>query len=54
MGMGGGFSMTIWDAKKKEVHSLDARETAPRQASTDMFRGRAELAEHGNCFYFFF
>lgn len=48
MGMGGGFSMTIWDGKKKEVHSLDARETASRHATENMFQGKAELAEHGN------
>ncbi|KMQ89853.1 gamma-glutamyltranspeptidase 1 [Lasius niger] len=44
MGLGGGFLMTIWDAKNKTADYLDARETAPKAATEDMFDGNAHLA----------
>lgn len=47
MGLGGGFLMTIWDAKKKEASFLDARESAPAAAKENMFDGDARLAMYG-------
>ncbi|XP_011636306.1 glutathione hydrolase 1 proenzyme-like [Pogonomyrmex barbatus] len=47
MGLGGGFLMTIWDAKSKTADYLDARETAPMAATEDMFDGNAHLAMYG-------
>ncbi|XP_071562218.1 glutathione hydrolase 1 proenzyme [Temnothorax nylanderi] len=47
MGLGGGFFMTIWDAKSKTADYLDARETAPMAATEDMFDGNAKLAMYG-------
>ncbi|XP_029177743.1 glutathione hydrolase 1 proenzyme-like isoform X2 [Nylanderia fulva] len=47
MGLGGGFFMTIWDAKNKTMDYLDARETAPMAATEDMFDGNAHLAMYG-------
>ncbi|XP_067204018.1 glutathione hydrolase 1 proenzyme-like isoform X2 [Linepithema humile] len=47
MGLGGGFFMTIWDAKNKKADYLDARETAPLAATEDMFDGNAHLAMYG-------
>ncbi|KAG7204179.1 hypothetical protein KM043_002016 [Ampulex compressa] len=47
MGLGGGFLMTIWDAKTKTADYLDARETAPAGASRDMFHGNAHLSMYG-------
>lgn len=39
MGLGGGFFMTIYDASTKEAHYIDARETAPSDATVDMYHG---------------
>ncbi|XP_072748595.1 scoloptoxin SSD14 [Anoplolepis gracilipes] len=47
MGLGGGFLMTIWDAKNKTATYLDARETAPKAATEDMFAGNAHLSMYG-------
>ncbi|XP_011255278.1 glutathione hydrolase 1 proenzyme [Camponotus floridanus] len=47
MGLGGGFLMTIWDAKNKTADYLDARETAPMAATEDMYDGNAHLAMYG-------
>ena len=47
MGLGGGFMMTIYSAKDGKVESLDARETAPGAASSDMFQGDGETSQHG-------
>lgn len=47
MGLGGGFLMTIWDAKSKKAAYLDARETAPSAATENMFDGNAHLAMYG-------
>lgn len=47
MGLGGGFLMTIWDARTKTAAYLDARETAPGRASENMFKGDANLAVYG-------
>lgn len=44
MGLGGGFFMTIWDAKKKTADFLDARETAPGLANETMFKKNASLS----------
>jgi len=50
MGLGGGFFMTIWDAKNKKADYLDARETAPEAATKDMFDSNAHLAMYGRIF----
>ncbi|XP_011144362.1 glutathione hydrolase 1 proenzyme isoform X2 [Harpegnathos saltator] len=47
MGLGGGFLMTIWDAKNEKADFLDAREAAPSAAKENMFDGNAELAMYG-------
>ncbi|KAL0131679.1 hypothetical protein PUN28_002905 [Cardiocondyla obscurior] len=47
MGLGGGFLMTIWDAKNKRADYLDAREVAPSAATENMFDGDADLAMYG-------
>ncbi|XP_032684542.1 scoloptoxin SSD14-like isoform X2 [Odontomachus brunneus] len=47
MGLGGGFLMTIWDAKTQKADFLDARETAPLAATEDMYDGNADLATYG-------
>lgn len=36
-GIGGGTFMLYWDAAEQRLHTLDARETAPAEASGDMF-----------------
>jgi len=38
-GIGGGAFLVIWDAKKKTVSTVDARETAPAAAKPDRFLG---------------
>lgn len=47
MGLGGGFLMTIWDAKSGTADYLDARETAPAAAEEKMFHGNAHLSMYG-------
>ena len=47
MGLGGGFLMTIYDAKTGKSEFLDARESAPKAAYKNMFRGNATLASKG-------
>ncbi|XP_035739251.1 glutathione hydrolase 1 proenzyme-like isoform X2 [Vespa mandarinia] len=47
MGLGGGFLMTIWDAKNGRADYLDARETAPAAAKENMFHGDAHLSMYG-------
>ncbi|XP_011867582.1 PREDICTED: gamma-glutamyltranspeptidase 1-like [Vollenhovia emeryi] len=47
MGLGGGFFMTIWDAKSKTADFLDARETAPLAATEKMYDGNARLSMYG-------
>ncbi|KZC06406.1 PREDICTED: gamma-glutamyltranspeptidase 1-like [Dufourea novaeangliae] len=47
MGLGGGFLMTIWDARTKTADYLDARETAPAKATENMFDGDPNLAMYG-------
>lgn len=36
-GLGGGFIMTFYDAKAKKCKVLDARETAPKASSREMY-----------------
>lgn len=52
MGLGGGFLMTIWDARTKTADYLDARETAPSGAHENMFGGDAKLAMYGVWLFF--
>ncbi|XP_054010591.1 glutathione hydrolase 1 proenzyme-like [Hylaeus anthracinus] len=46
-GLGGGFLMTIWDARTKTADYLDARETAPAAARENMFQGDPKLSMYG-------
>ena len=39
--------MTLFDAKSGETFSLDARETAPLAASSEMFSGDKDSSQHG-------
>ncbi|XP_043255002.1 glutathione hydrolase 1 proenzyme-like isoform X1 [Colletes gigas] len=47
MGLGGGFLMTIWNARTKTADYLDARETAPSGAHENMFQGDLSLSMYG-------
>ncbi|XP_023218595.1 glutathione hydrolase 1 proenzyme-like isoform X1 [Centruroides sculpturatus] len=47
MGLGGGFFMTVYNSKKKVVTVLDARETAPKQATKFMFINNSTDAQIG-------
>ncbi|KAF5300156.1 hypothetical protein FQR65_LT09247 [Abscondita terminalis] len=47
MGIGGGFLMTLYDARNKVVKTLNAREAAPFAANENMFEGQIELSEKG-------
>lgn len=37
MGVGGGFIMSFYNATSKKIMSINARETAPAAATTNMF-----------------
>lgn len=47
MGIGGGFLMTVYDAKAKKATTIDARETAPKAATQDMYHGNPRLSSVG-------
>ncbi|XP_031825343.1 glutathione hydrolase 1 proenzyme [Nomia melanderi] len=47
MGLGGGFLMTIWDARNKTARFLDARETAPAKAKENMFERNSSASMYG-------
>jgi len=47
MGIGGGFLMTIYNKAEGTVRCLNARETAPGLATTDMFHGNSSLSSKG-------
>lgn len=51
MGLGGGFLMTIYDAKTGTADYIDARETAPSRAFENMYHGNANLSLRGNLSY---
>ena len=44
MGLGGGFLMTIYDAKTGKTTFLDAKEQAPSNATEDMFKNFPDAA----------
>ncbi|XP_067008802.2 scoloptoxin SSD14 [Anabrus simplex] len=46
MGLGGGFFMVIYDREKREIVTLNARETAPAAAHEDMFNGNSSLSQN--------
>lgn len=52
MGLGGGFLMTIYDAKTGKAEFVNARETAPHDADENMFKGNASLAIKGTTISF--
>ncbi|KAJ8286511.1 hypothetical protein GJAV_G00040010 [Gymnothorax javanicus] len=47
MGIGGGLFLTIYNSSTGKVETIDARETAPRRATEDMYDGDALLAREG-------
>ncbi|XP_022163029.1 gamma-glutamyltranspeptidase 1-like [Myzus persicae] len=47
MGIGGGFIMSIYNATTKKVTSINARETAPAAANTDMFVNEPTKSMYG-------
>ncbi|XP_064619300.1 glutathione hydrolase 1 proenzyme-like isoform X2 [Lineus longissimus] len=47
MGLGGGFVMTIYDRPTKKIFTLDARETAPGQATEEMFGRNKRASKEG-------
>ncbi|XP_075945074.1 glutathione hydrolase 1 proenzyme-like [Anarhichas minor] len=47
MGIGGGLFFTIYNAKTEKVETIDARETAPRYATENMFGNSRDRSQKG-------
>ncbi|XP_018561172.1 glutathione hydrolase 1 proenzyme isoform X2 [Anoplophora glabripennis] len=48
MGLGGGFLMTIYIREEKKAYFLNARETAPLNAKSEMYKNDEKLSRNGH------
>ena len=53
MGFGGGFLLSIYWKQSGKIETLNARETAPGNATIDMYHGDAKASEKGKLLYAF-
>lgn len=47
MGLGGGFFMTIYIKEEQKAYTLNAREVAPLNATTDMYKDDPNKSKKG-------
>ena len=52
MGLGGGFFMTIFNKAENKTYFLNARETAPKYATENMFVNTTANSQRGNTFWY--
>lgn len=54
MGLGGGFLMTIYIREEKKAYFLNARETAPLNAKSEMYKNDDKISRNGKSTTIFF